>query len=107
MGRTLRQIVSMSAVTQCGAEAVGRWLDAHAGWELDARGVALQRSFAFPDFASALAFVVRVGLLAERHDHHPDVELGWGRARLTWTTHDAAGITSKDLELAALSEALA
>jgi 4a-hydroxytetrahydrobiopterin dehydratase len=51
--------------------------------------------------------VVRVGLAAEKKDHHPDVELGWGRARVLWTTHDAGGITSLDVELAALTDSFA
>ena len=64
------------------------------------------RTFAFADFASALAFVVRLGCHAEKRDHHPDVELGWGRASVRWSTHDAGGITSLDLELAELSDSL-
>ena len=82
--------------------AVGTWLGAHPGWErVDTGGrPALARAFKFPDFGTALAFVVRVGLAAEKNDHHPDVELGWGRARVSWTTHDAGGVTDLDLRLA-------
>jgi 4a-hydroxytetrahydrobiopterin dehydratase len=74
------------------------WLARHAGWTTE--NEALTKKFTFPDFASAVAFVVRVGFEAEKHDHHPDIEVGWGRAIVTWTTHDASGITSLDLTLA-------
>lgn len=68
------------------------------GWENT--GQALHREFKFPDFASALAFVNQVGELAETAQHHPDIELGWGRVAITLSTHDAGGITDKDNVLA-------
>lgn len=86
--------------------ALEAWCDAHPGWELHGTD-ALVRTFALADFASALAFVVRIGCHAEKRDHHPDIELGWGRARVRWSTHDAGGITSLDLELAELTDMLA
>ena len=49
---------------------------------------------------------MRVGLVAEKRDHHPDIELGWGRARVVWTTHDQKGVTSLDTELAEASDAI-
>jgi 4a-hydroxytetrahydrobiopterin dehydratase len=68
------------------------------GWsEVDG---ALQREFRFATFADALAFVNRVGALAEAENHHPDVELGWGRVVLRWRTHSADAITDRDRELA-------
>ena len=75
------------------------------GWnEVDG---ALQREFDFPDFASALAFVNRVGELAEAEDHHPDISFGWGRVTLRWWTHSAGGVTDRDRDLAARSAGLA
>ncbi len=75
------------------------------GWsEVDG---ALQREFRFANFAEALAFVNRVGELAEAENHHPDIELGWGRVVLRWRTHSAEAITDRDRELAARSAALA
>jgi 4a-hydroxytetrahydrobiopterin dehydratase len=85
---------------------VESWRSKHADWERVGEG-AIARSYKFKDFSGALGFVVRVGLAAERRDHHPDVELGWGRARVLWSTHDAGGITQLDLELAEASDALA
>ena len=75
------------------------------GWsEVDG---ALQREFEFANFAEALAFVNRVGELAEAENHQPDVELGWGRVVLRWRTHSADAITDRDRELAARSGDLA
>lgn len=81
------------------------WLAAHPGWARE--GEALVRAFKFPDFSAALGFTVRLGLLAEKRDHHPDVLLGWGKSRVLWTTHDAGGITQLDLDLAEATDALA
>jgi 4a-hydroxytetrahydrobiopterin dehydratase len=68
------------------------------GWRVaDGR---LVRAWAFPDFATALAFAVRIGAEAERLDHHPDVALGWGYVRLSLHTHAAGGLTDADLALA-------
>ena len=75
------------------------------GWiEVDG---ALQRDFEFPDFASALSFVNRVGELAEAENHHPDISFGWGRVTLRWWTHSAGGVTERDRDLAERSAALA
>jgi 4a-hydroxytetrahydrobiopterin dehydratase len=81
------------------------WLGAHPGWEREAAG-AIAKRYAFPDFAAALAFVVRVGCHAEKHDHHPDLQLGWGRVRVAWSTHDAGGVTELDLAAAEATDKL-
>src|SRR5579872_4590208 len=85
--------------------AIDAWLTAHPGWERAGEG-AIARRYAFPDFSSALAFVVRVACYAEKSDHHPDVELGWGRARVVWSTHDAGGVSQLDLDAALATDAL-
>jgi 4a-hydroxytetrahydrobiopterin dehydratase len=59
----------------------------------------LMKRFTFPDFAKSLDFINRVGAVAETHDHHPDVKIGWGYAEISTTTHDSGGITEKDIEL--------
>ena len=61
----------------------------------------LQRQFKFPDFASALAFVNRVGELAEQQGHHPDVELSWGKAVVKLHTHKIGGLSENDFIMAA------
>jgi 4a-hydroxytetrahydrobiopterin dehydratase len=66
----------------------------------------LQRELEFSDFAEALAFVNRVGELAERENHHPDVEIRWNKVTLRWWTHVADAVTDRDYELAARSNEL-
>ncbi|MFZ3264018.1 MAG: 4a-hydroxytetrahydrobiopterin dehydratase [Terriglobales bacterium] len=61
----------------------------------------LVRSYKFPDFKSALAFVNRVGALAEEQRHHPDILLGWGKVVITTWTHAVDGLTESDFILAA------
>lgn len=61
---------------------------------------ALEKEFHFDDFASALAFVNKVGAAAERANHHPDIQLGWGRVHVSLTTHSEGGVTKKDHDLA-------
>ena len=70
-------------------------------------GDAIERSFECPDFAAAIAFVVRIGFLAEAKDHHPDLDIRWRRVRVLLTTHDVDGLTDWDFELAAEIDAVA
>ena len=70
-----------------------------SGWSQ--RPDALERDFAFDDFAGAIAFVNRVADVAAEADHHPDILVhGWNKVRLTLTTHDSGGLTEKDHALA-------
>jgi 4a-hydroxytetrahydrobiopterin dehydratase len=59
------------------------------------------RSYKFPDFKSALAFVNRVGAIAEEQGHHPDILLSWGKAEITLWTHKVDGLTESDFIMAA------
>jgi 4a-hydroxytetrahydrobiopterin dehydratase len=61
----------------------------------------LTRQFKFPDFKQALAFVNRVGELAEEQGHHPDILLAWGKAEVTLWTHKVDGLTESDFIMAA------
>jgi 4a-hydroxytetrahydrobiopterin dehydratase len=61
----------------------------------------LAREFKFPDFAQALAFVNRVGAVAEEQGHHPDILLAWGKAEITLWTHKVNGLTESDFIMAA------
>lgn len=61
----------------------------------------LVRTFSFKDFRGSLAFVNKVGELAEKAGHHPDIDIRYNRVRLALVTHDAGGLTTKDFELAA------
>lgn len=67
-------------------------------------GSKLEKEYRFPDFRQALAFVDRVGEIAEREGHHPDIELGWGRVKLTIWTHSIGGLSVNDCILAAKAD---
>jgi 4a-hydroxytetrahydrobiopterin dehydratase len=84
---------------------IDAWLAAHPGWARDGEG-AIAKKFTFADFASALAFAVRTGCWAEKRDHHPDLAITWGSARVLWSTHDAGGITQLDLDGAEACDAM-
>jgi len=78
--------------------AVSAALRRTPGWER--AGGELRRTYRFRDFREALAFVNRVGGLAEAAGHHPDIDIRYNAVTLVLTTHDAGGLTSKDFELA-------
>lgn len=61
----------------------------------------LMRGFTFPNFRKALEFTNRVGELAEREGHHPDIYLAWGKVEITIWTHKIDGLTESDFILAA------
>lgn len=65
-----------------------------------ADGKAIQRRFTFQDFSEAWGFMCRVALLAEQHNHHPEWSNVWNRVDITLSTHDAGGLTQKDVALA-------
>ena len=67
---------------------------------------ALTRHFEFADFSEAFGFLSRVALLAESHEHHPEIKNVWNKVTLTLTTHDAGGLTNKDAALAATIDEL-
>src|SRR5690606_13312487 len=77
------------------------------GWELRADGKAITRRFAFKNFNQALDFVNRLGELAEKEFHHPDIALGWGYAEVTFMTHSIDGLHINDFIMAARADALA
>jgi len=66
----------------------------------------LARTFTFPNFAKALAFVNRVGRIAEGQGHHPEINLTWGRVRIEIHTHEIDGLTESDFILAARIDAM-
>ena len=69
-----------------------------AGWnEVDD---ALEQTFEFPGFVDALAFVNRLGDLAESENHHPDIAIHYNKVTVRWWTHTAGGVTDRDRTLA-------
>jgi len=77
-----------------------------SGWTGTEGREAIAKTFAFKDFNEAFGFMCRVALVAEKRDHHPDILLGWGRAEVTWSTHDAGGITTLDTSMAETTDKL-
>ena len=67
----------------------------------------IEKTFECPSFADAIAFVVRIGFLAEAANHHPDIDIRWRNVRVALSTHDAGGITAKDFALAGKADGLA
>ena len=75
------------------------WLAAHPDWRYERPEIAA--TYRFADFAAAIAFVVQAALLAEKHDHHPDIDVRYNTVRVAMATHDAGNkITERDLKLA-------
>lgn len=85
---------------------IEEWLALLPGWQLGPEASDLRKKYSFGDFAHALAFVNALGWIAERENHHPDLELGWGRCLVRFSTHDVGGISRNDFICAAKTEAL-
>jgi 4a-hydroxytetrahydrobiopterin dehydratase len=71
-----------------------------AGWEIDSAGNALVKTFRFPDFASAFSWMTHVALVSEKINHHPKMLYVYKTVEAYLTTHDAGGITRKDITFA-------
>lgn len=81
-------------------------LDALDEWDYDEARDAITRTFTFADFSQAFAFMTRVALLAEKADHHPEWSNVWNRVDILLTTHDAGGLSARDVKLAKAIDAL-
>jgi 4a-hydroxytetrahydrobiopterin dehydratase len=69
-------------------------------WQLRDDKLAIVRRFKFADFSQAFAFMARVALIAEKRDHHPEWSNVYNRVEITLTTHDAGGLSRRDVEMA-------
>jgi 4a-hydroxytetrahydrobiopterin dehydratase len=81
-------------------------MDAPQGWTFE-DGKALTRTFKFKDFSEAFGFLTRVALHAEKQDHHPEFTSVWNRVDFRLTSHDAGGVTDRDVSLAQAINGLA
>jgi 4a-hydroxytetrahydrobiopterin dehydratase len=77
------------------------------GWHLARDKSAISRDFAFGDFSEAFAFMARVALLAEKMDHHPEWSNVYNRVHITLTTHDAGGLSARDIAMARAIDGIA
>jgi 4a-hydroxytetrahydrobiopterin dehydratase len=75
-------------------------------WSLVADRDAIRRSVKFRDFSEAWGFMARVALLAEKQDHHPEWSNVWNRVDIVLSTHDAGGLSARDVKLARAIDAL-
>ena len=80
-------------------DAIAAALAALPAWTSDGRRIA--REFRFPDFDATMAFVNAVAAIARRQDHHPDMEVGYSRVLVTYTSHDVGGLSPRDFAAAA------
>lgn len=93
--------------------ALDKLTDAQIAEHLKARpdwsetGEAIQRTYAFKNFAESMKFVAKVADAAEAADHHPDILIRYNKVTLTLSTHDSGGITTKDFALAAKADEFA
>jgi 4a-hydroxytetrahydrobiopterin dehydratase len=81
-------------------------LDALGEWDYDDARDAIARQFVFENFSEAFAFMTRVALIAEVQDHHPEWSNVWNRVDILLTTHDAGGLSARDVKMARAIDAL-
>jgi 4a-hydroxytetrahydrobiopterin dehydratase len=81
-------------------------LDGLPDWDYDESRDAIRRSIVFTDFAEAFGFMAQVAVIAERMNHHPEWTNVWNRVEVLLTTHDAGGLSARDLELAEAIDAI-
>jgi 4a-hydroxytetrahydrobiopterin dehydratase len=81
-------------------EARARALHDLPCWEYDVDAGGIRRTFSFTDFAEAFAFMTRVAILAEKADHHPEWSNVYSKVSIVLTTHDAGGLSTRDIMMA-------
>jgi len=80
-------------------EEINKKLQDLPGWSLVDNSI--QKEFTLKDFVDALGFLMKIGFLAEKHDHHPDLFLhSWNKVKIIISTHSEGGLTEKDFNLA-------
>ena len=80
------------------SDQIKKGLSQLSGWKL--AGKEIKNTFEFKDFVRAMGFVQSVALLAEKANHHPDIDIRWNKVTLALSTHSAGGLTEKDFNLA-------
>jgi len=76
-------------------------------WQVTEGRDAITRTIKFADFSAAFGFMTRVALAAEKLDHHPEWSNVWNRVEITLSTHDAGGLTERDIKLAKIIDEVA
>jgi 4a-hydroxytetrahydrobiopterin dehydratase len=93
-------------IEQLDDDARAAALDRLSDWDYDDARDAISRQFLFGNFSEAFAFMTRVAFLAEQQDHHPEWSNVWNRVDIVLTTHDAGGLSARDVKMAQAIEAL-
>jgi 4a-hydroxytetrahydrobiopterin dehydratase len=94
-------------VQKLSVEARKSALQGLSGWSEVAGREAIQRTFSFKDFNEAFGFMARAALVAEKNDHHPEWRNVYKTVEVVLATHDAGGVTARDIELAQAMNAIA
>ena len=81
-------------------------VEAHPKWMLARERKAIERTIEFGDFNEAFGFMTRVALIADKHDHHPEWFNVYNKVEITLTTHDAGGLSVRDVAMAAAIDAM-
>ncbi len=82
-------------------------LSALSHWNFDSEVQGIRRTLSFTDFAEAFGFMTRVAILAEKADHHPEWFNVYNRVEILLTTHDAGGLSQRDIDLATAIDSIA
>ena len=82
-------------------DAARNLLSQLAGWAMDENEASISRTFRFDDYYRTMAFVNAVAWIAHREDHHPDLEVGYNRCKVRYSTHDVGGLSENDFICAA------
>jgi 4a-hydroxytetrahydrobiopterin dehydratase len=88
----------VGAAEKLSAESIKGWLSARKGWKRRANKIT--KDFSFDSFRDSIVFVNRIATLADGMNHHPDIDVRYSTVTVAVSTHDAGGITEKDLDLA-------
>ena len=94
-------------VEKLSAEKTASFLSEHGAWREAEGRDAIHRTIIFADFSVAFAFMSRVALAAEKADHHPEWFNVYNKVEITMTTHDAGGLSARDVELVKIIDAFA
>jgi 4a-hydroxytetrahydrobiopterin dehydratase len=109
---TLQELAALHCQARKGGSAldkaqIGELLASLPGWTAARGGKAIAKSFKFANFYETLGFVNAIGWMANRQDHHPDLEVGYNRCTVQWSTHDVGGLSMNDFICAAKVEGIA
>lgn len=109
---TLQELARQHCVPRKGAEhaldeaAVTQLLAQLPGWQREADGKAIAKSYRFADFHRTMGFLNAAAFIANQQDHHPDIVAGYGHCRLAFSTHDVGALSLNDFICAAKIERL-